>query len=119
MSKNLILKILFMLFLTNLIIFNITTFIYAADFNPDDYQPIIDNSGDTKITTITGQIVGAIRILGIIILVITLAIIGIKFMLGSADEKAEYKKIMLPYLIGALLTFSGTELVQYIYNVMK
>ena len=44
-------------------------------------------------------------------------IIGIKYMLGSVEEKSEYKKTMIPYLIGAAIVFSGTTLPQIIYQL--
>ena len=37
--------------------------------------------------------------------VVLVAFLGIKYMLGSAEEKAEYKKDMIPYLVGAFLLF--------------
>lgn len=39
-------------------------------------------------------------------------------MVGSIEERAEYKKTLFPYLIGAILLFSGTLLPQIIYNIM-
>lgn len=38
-------------------------------------------------------------------------------MIGSASEKAEYKKTMIPYIVGALLIFAGTSLVRVIYSL--
>ena len=43
--------------------------------------------------------------IGIILSVIILAILGIKYILGSVEEKAEYKNDIIPYLIGAALLF--------------
>ncbi|MEI3401230.1 MAG: hypothetical protein V8R51_02250 [Clostridia bacterium] len=42
---------------------------------------------------------------GIVLSVVILIILGIKYMMGSAEEKAEYKKTMIPYLIGAVSVF--------------
>jgi len=30
--------------------------------------------------------------------------------MGSAEEKAEYKKTMIPYLIGALILFAAVQI---------
>ena len=38
-------------------------------------------------------------------------------MIGSASEKAEYKKTMIPYIVGAVLIFAGTSLVKVIYSL--
>ena len=48
-----------------------------------------------------------------------LLILGIKYMLGSASEKAEYKKSMLPYIIGAFLLFSASIIVNIIASIVQ
>ena len=40
-------------------------------------------------------------------------------MLGSVEEKAEYKQTIIPYLIGAALVFSGTTIPQILYQISK
>lgn len=37
-------------------------------------------------------------------------------MMGSAEEKAEYKKTMMPYLVGALLIFAAVTIANMVYN---
>ena len=51
--------------------------------------------------------------------VIVLIVLGIKYMLGSVEEKAEYKKTLLPYVIGATLTFGASSIASVIYNIAK
>lgn len=51
------------------------------------------NNVDTgSISTIGGQIANILSTIGIIVAVIVLLVLGIKYMMGSASEKAEYKK---------------------------
>ena len=38
-------------------------------------------------------------------------------MMGSAEEKAEYKKTLLPYVIGAVLVFAAAAIASMIYGV--
>ena len=45
-------------------------------------------------------------------------IVGIKYMLCSVEEKAEYKKTAIAYLIGALLIFATTGIISYINDIM-
>lgn len=87
--------------------------------NPDTYTPKTDTSGDASLTGAASAVLTTIRAIGVVASVIILAIIGLKYMIGSVEEKAEYKKTMIPYIIGALLLFAGTQLVQYIYTAMK
>ena len=39
-------------------------------------------------------------------------------MLGSAEEKANYKQTMIPYIIGVILVFSSSTLVNAIYKAI-
>ncbi len=73
-----------------------------------------DNSG---IQTVGKKIVGVIQTVGIVTSVIVLAILGIKYMIGSAEEKAEYKKSMIPYIVGAVVLFAASALANVVYNL--
>ena len=91
-----------------------------ATINPDNYQPSQIGSGDTEIVfSKVGVILGAIRNISVIVSVIALMIIGLKYIFGSVEEKAEYKKTMVPYVIGCILASAGTTLVSFIYNAMN
>lgn len=77
----------------------------------------LNGNADSQITKVGGNIVNIIQIVGIVIAVIVLLVIGIKYMIGSASEKAEYKKTMILYVVGAVLVFAGTSLVKVIYSL--
>ena len=62
------------------------------------------------INSVGANIVSIITTIGIIVAVIVLLILGIKYMMGSASEKAEYKKTMIPYLVGAVLIFGASAI---------
>jgi len=66
------------------------------------------------INTVGKNIVSIITTVGIIVAVIVLLILGIKYMMGSASEKAEYKKTMIPYLVGAVLIFGASAIAKAI-----
>lgn len=57
--------------------------------------------------------------IGTITSVLALIIIGIKYMVGSVEEKAEYKKTMKPYLIGAVMVFSITNIIFVIEKLVN
>lgn len=66
-----------------------------------------------------GVIISVIRVIGIVISVATLSVIGIKFMLGSVEEKAQYKQTLLPWMIGAIMIFAITTIPSLIFQVTK
>lgn len=76
---------------------------------PGDTQTKMDNFGQGIIKVITT--------VGSICSVVVLIILGIKYMMGSVEEKAEYKKTLLPYAIGAGMVFAASSLVSVIYNI--
>lgn len=84
--------------------------------NPEAY--ISKHAGDKGLQGIGNTIVGVVRAVGIAISVLILTIIGIKYIIGSVEEKAQYKQTMWPYIIGAILIFSGAEITNIIYNAI-
>ena len=71
----------------------------------------------TNIVTKGNQIIGLVQVVGIIIAVVMITVLGIKYMMGSAEEKAANKKSMLPYLIGAVCVLIGSSIVSIIMNL--
>ena len=107
-------KILTILFLTfSLIMVSSFTF---AKFNPDDYKPdeIKDDTGD--LTNITGKVLTYIRFVGVTLATIILTIIGLKYIFGSAEEKASYKENILLYVAGCILLMASTIIPSLVYN---
>lgn len=75
--------------------------------------------GGTQIQNIGSYIYTAVTNIGIVAAVVVVAILGVKYMLGSADERSEYKKSMMPYLIGALLVFGASGIAKAIVAIAK
>ena len=78
-----------------------------------------NNAGSEKLEAKAKIVLGVIQSIGVVISVIILMVIGIKYMLGSIEEKAEYKETLKPYIIGAILVFTGTTIPQLIYQLAK
>lgn len=71
--------------------------------------------GQKLVNTIISWLTG----IGMAVSVIVLLVLGIKYMIGSAEEKAEYKKTMIPYLVGAVLVFGASAIAQVVYSIAK
>lgn len=84
----------------------------------DQYKPKTLTDDETA-TEAINTIIGIIKTVGTIISVGALMLIGIGYMTGSAEGKADYKKTMLPYFIGCILLFAGSQFVQIIYDIAK
>ncbi len=81
---------------------------------PSDIKEVVVDTKDLEQTG--NNIVRILQTFGVILSVIILIIIGIKYMLGSAEEKAEYKKTLMPYVIGAALIFAASAFAQIAYD---
>lgn len=74
---------------------------------------------DSSMTQIGNDIIRVLSTAGVIISVIILIVLGIKYMMGSAEEKAEYKKTLMPYVIGAALVFAASSIATVVFNFMN
>lgn len=83
---------------------------------PSDINGTDNPQGSTEIQSVGNSIVGILQVVGIVLSVVVLIVLGIKYMLGSAEEKADYKKSMIPYVVGAALIFAASAFAQVIYN---
>ena len=83
---------------------------------PSEVNGSSGNANITGISSIGNNIVKVLQTIGIVLSVVVLIILGIKYMMGSAEEKAEYKKTMIPYIVGAALIFAASAFAQVIFN---
>ena len=90
--------------------------VFADDTNNFDFSKH-ENAGTDKdefskaTIKLTGVILAAVRYTGAGIAVISLVLIGAKYLYASPGEKAEYKKNLIVYTIGGVGMFSvGTIL---------
>lgn len=49
--------------------------------------------------------------------VIVLTILGIKYMMGSLEEKAAYKKSMVPLVVGCVIAVAATSIAKFLFSI--
>ena len=84
--------------------------------NIDFWKPV-GGSDNGHLIGKTEKILGLIQIIGSIASVLALIVIGIKYMLGSVEEKAKYKETMIPYIIGCILLFGATNIASILCKI--
>ena len=82
------------------------------------------NSIDPKDPTTKGQMVNVANVIlgyittgAMIIAVVMIAVLGVKYMMGSVEEKVEYKKTLVPLLVGAVLVFGAAAIAKVIIGL--
>lgn len=72
---------------------------------------------DTKVGKVLNGIIKLIQYAGTGISIITVTWLGIKYMVASANEKADLKKQGIPIVIGCVLLFGASNLVGIIADL--
>lgn len=88
----------------------------AFALSPDELTGNTQATGTQEIENLGNNIIGVLQTVGIVVSVVVIIVLGIKYMMGSASEKAEYKKTMIPYLVGAILIFAASALANVVYQ---
>lgn len=115
--KNKTLKIMTIVILTIISLLLITSNVLASGLNTK-ITPQESNAA-TNVTNIAGQILNIVQVVGVAVATIMLTVLGIKYVSASPNEKAEYKKGMTIYVIGAVLLFGASMLIGVIRNFIS
>lgn len=108
-------KVVYILLIVILILSIYTVNVFATDniisgadsFLTGGNKEILNN---VAIKKASDTIFNVFLIIGTIIVVIIGAVMGIKFMLGSIEEKAEVKESIRPYIWGAVVIFAAVSI---------
>lgn len=112
--KTKLLAIILMIIVS--IMFLNTNIVHAAGLSDvitggDNFIGASSSSGvgiDTnKITDVSSMVYNILLTMGIIVAVVIAAILGIKFMIGSVEEKAQVKDSLVPFIIGCVVVFGA------------
>ena len=106
--KKIVKKLLFVVILLAVPFIIVSTNVYA-DINPNTYSP----SGSIDKTTVVTYGSKLYKTLG----VIAIMILGLKLIIASATERAEYKKYMVPIVIGIFIIASISSIVTILSGI--
>lgn len=126
MKKEYLKKFFIIIFLIIICISNYTC-VYSRDFQQEyQYKAPIEPGELTGGGGNTGEIVevgtGILSVVSIVasaISIIAMIALGIKYMMGSVEERASYKKTLLPYFIGAIFVFGASTIPGIVYNMFN
>lgn len=113
-------KIISTILIALLLVATISSTCFAASAILKNIDGVIQDNTVTVttdgMTSIAGKVIKIIRYAAVIIGAILIAVFGIKFMIGSAEEKAEYKKSFVPLIIGIVVVFGSTYIAELLFN---
>ncbi len=109
------------LLIVMIVTFTSSVFAAGTAVKPGDLESKVDygNVNDrNNLMTKAGKIMGMIRNVSAIAAVIIIMVLGVKYMLGSVEEKADYKKSFVPLIIGIVLVVAATSIATFIFGII-
>lgn len=116
MHKRIKINKIFVIFITIVFILSISTIA-----NADLAENIVDRSsvdpsggidGARDLFTLGNKILSILQFIGGGVAVIATLLLAIRYMYSSPDDKAEIKRKLIPYIIGGVMIFGVTNLIQ-------
>lgn len=104
------------IFILTIILFASVSKVQASD-EIMDWNFSMEQQVPAKISEVAGFIIKLLRNVSIIITILVITIIGIQFMLGSVEEKANYKKTSMNIIIGVIFIALVTSIVDIIFTI--
>ena len=111
-------KIIFITSFCILLIILMHNFCFGVTSTKMDTSININQEAVNESKAQTQKFLGAIQLVGSVASVIALAVIGIRYMMSSLEEKAEMKGVLIYYVIGCALVFATSNLLSVVYNVI-
>ena len=93
----------------------------AADIiDPDKVLQYTNVEANDKVLKTANIVIGTIQVIGTVISFAVITLLGVKYMMGSVEERADYKKAFVPYIVGVIFIFATTTvIVPLIYNMVN
>lgn len=91
--------------------------VFASGTELSQFDNIKDSSGaGSSVTNIIGAIINIAQIIGTGVAIIMLIVLAIKYISAAPGDKAEIKKHAVVYIVGAIVLFAATGILQIIKN---
>lgn len=115
MSKKTIFRIFSIALMVVMLTMAIQNIAFADEYayNPEGNQ---SSTTATKFQGILNVILGIVQVIGIAIAVIMLIVLAIKYISAAPSDKADIKKSATAYIIGAVILFAASGVIQIIKN---
>lgn len=91
--------------------------VFAESIDLSKFDGMTDDSGAAdSVTSIIGALINIIQIIGTGVAIIMLIVLAIKYISAAPGDKADIKKHAVVYVVGAIVLFAATGILQIIKN---
>ena len=85
-------------------------------FDPGQFTATDNSGAATSVTRIIGALINIIQIVGTGVAIIMLIVLAIKYISAAPGDKAEIKKHAVVYVVGAVVLFAASGILQIVKN---
>jgi len=117
MKTNLQKIILFIIMFIFVLTFFDTISFAGETLDTDEYKTDLQYDDATYLFDKGAVILNLLRNIAAVVSVVTLSIIGVRYMVGSVEQKAEYKQTMMPVIIGCVLVGGLSAILTLIQSI--
>lgn len=86
---------------------------FALDWDIDSIQAN-DTDASAAVNNMAGDILGIVQVVAMAVAVIMLIVLAIKYISAAPSDKAEIKKHAVVYVVGAVVLFAATGILEII-----
>lgn len=119
MSK--LMKVMAVVLIAVLAIAAVSTSVNALEFSSVDTDSVVNGASDSSgaadsINRIVGSILTIVQVVGCGVAVIMLIVLAIKYISAAPGDKADIKKHAVVYVVGAVVLFAASGILQIVKN---
>ena len=119
MNKSI--KIIATLLLAILLVATVSQVVLATNYNAIisevEKKAKTETVNTDKINSTAGKIIKVIRNVAAVAAVVIITILGIKYMMGSTQEKAGYQKSFIPLIVGIVVVVAAAQIATTLFQV--
>ena len=116
MNKKKIVKILSIALMVAMIAMCLQNVVLADMPDPSTIKGTNSGSTYTKFNSVLNTVLGLAQVIGVAVAIIMLIVLAIKYISSAPNDKAEIKKHAVMYIVGAIVLFGASGLLQIIKN---
>lgn len=111
-------KIIFLIIIFMFVLMFCSQGTFAVEkLDPGKYRPTMNPDEGSYIFKMGGRVLKVLRNVAAAVSVLVLTIIGIKYIVGSAEEKAGYKETMIPVVVGCIFVAALSSILTLIQSI--
>lgn len=110
--KNKILKIMSILVVIIMMVMCLSNIVMADDLLDPTSVTAQSTTASTSVGNIISEVLGIVQVIAIGVAVIMLVVLAIKYISASPSEKANIKEGLKIYIVGAVLLFGASGILQ-------